>query len=385
MNNPASVRRPDLDGLRVAAILLLHVYHCCRFFNVDDPWHLKAPQLLPALNAPMDVLHVLRMPLLMLIAGAVAAYAAQKRGVAGFAWERARRLLLPLVFGMLVVVPPQIYLERLDKGQFTGSYLAFWPSIFRTGPYPQGNLSWHHLWFVAYLFVFCLLALPILAWMERPAGRAFLARAEAFLARGWNLLWLVVPIWAIRILLRHRAETHDLLRDPKGLLFYGYLFLVGILLGRCPAVWETMTRLRWAFLGLAGLLLAALLPAGEFPFPFEHLAVWAFSWLALLAIFGFTRRAITREGRLLRYGQVRAYPFYILHQTVILGVGYPLLKPAMGAWARLGWITLASFLVTWGLCELIAASSWLRPCFGMGPAVGAAPSRSRPLGQPAEA
>ncbi|GLH66334.1 acyltransferase family protein [Geothrix edaphica] len=376
-------RRADLDFLRVAAILLLHLYHCGRFFNADDPWHLKAPQLLPVLNQPMDILHILRMPLLMLIAGAVAAYAIERRGLPGFAWDRMKRLLLPLLFGMLVVVPPQIYLEYLDRGRISGSYWGFWTSVFQLVPYPKGSLSWHHLWFVAYLFVYCLLALPIFAWLDRPSGRAFLRRTEAFLARNWNLLWLVVPILAIRIFLRHRPETNDLLHDPKGFLFYGYLFLTGHLLARCSAVWARLVTLRWTFLGLGLLLLAILLPDGEFPFPLEHVAVWLFSWTTLLAILGFARRGIRQEGPRLRHAQSLAYPFYILHQTVILAVGYPLMRPAMNPWARLGWVTLLSFLATWALCEGLSRVPWLRPLFGMGPVHRAAPAGSA-LPQPSE-
>ena len=377
-------RRPDLDFLRVVAILFLHLYHCARFFNVDDPWHLKAPQLLPVLNQPMDVLHILRMPLLMLIAGAVAAYALAKRGVAGFAWDRTKRLLLPLVFGMLVIVPPQIYLERLDRGLFTGSYWSFWPSVFQLVPYPKGSLSWHHLWFVAYLFTYCLLALPLFAWLERPSGKAFLSRAEAFLVRGWNLLWLVVPIFLVRILLRNHRETNDLLHDPKGFLFYGYLFLAGHLLARCPGVWERLVALRWTFFSLAAFLLAILLPDGEFPFPFEPLAVWLFSWTMLLAIFGFARRGLPNSWPQLQHAQSLAYPFYILHQTVILVVGFPLMKPAMGPWMRLGFVTLLSFLVTWTLCEGITRIPWLRPLFGMGPRLKSVRA-ARAISQPAEA
>jgi len=360
-------RRPDLDFLRVVAILFLHLYHSARFFNLNDPWHLKAPQLIPALSQPMEVLHILRMPLLMLIAGAVTAYALAKRGLAGFAWDRTKRLLLPLVFGMLVIVPPQIYLERLDRGLFTGSYWDFWPSVFHFVPYPAGSLSWHHLWFVAYLFTYCLLALPLFAWLERPSGKVFLGRAEAFLAKGWNLLWLVLPILLIRILLRNHRETNDLIHDPKGFLFYGYLFLAGHLLARCPAVWARLVALRWRFFGLAAFLLAILLPDGEFPFPWEHVAVWLFSWSCLLSIFGFARRGVRREGPLLAHTQSLAYPFYILHQTVILVVGYPLMKPLMSPWARLGLVTLLSFLATWVLCEGLARVPWLRPLFGLGP------------------
>ena len=71
----SSTRRPDIDALRVACILLLHLYHSARMFNVNDPWHVKAPVLLPVLNGPMDILHLVRMPLLMVIAGMATAFA----------------------------------------------------------------------------------------------------------------------------------------------------------------------------------------------------------------------------------------------------------------------------------------------------------------------
>src|SRR5439155_689069 len=115
----------DFDWLRVVAILLLHVFHTGMLFNTWE-WHIKAPHLLPVLELPMGILHALRMPLLMVVAGAGTALALQKRSVGAFARDRVKRLLLPLAFGMFVVVPPQIYAERLFRGQFSGSYLEFW-------------------------------------------------------------------------------------------------------------------------------------------------------------------------------------------------------------------------------------------------------------------
>jgi hypothetical protein len=92
---------------------------------------------------------------------------------------------------------------------------------------------------------------------------------------------------------------------------------------------------------------------------------------------------VTSEGLVLRHLQSLAYPFYILHQTVILVVGYPLMKPAMHPWSRLGWVTLLSFLATWLLCEGIARVAWLCPLFGMGPQPS--PRRALPPAEPAEA
>ncbi|GLH74682.1 membrane protein [Geothrix limicola] len=372
MSDPTS-RRPDIDALRVACILLLHLYHSARMFNVNDPWHVKAPVLLPALNGPMDVLHLVRMPLLMLIAGMATAFALRRRSLGAFAWDRVKRLLLPLVFGMLVIVPPQIWVERVWTGQYGGSYWAFWPSVFQGVPYPKGSLSWHHLWFVAYLFVFCLAALPLLHWFRSAGGSRFLSRAEAFLARGANLWWLALPIMGGRFLLRNHPETHDLVRDPKNLVFYGGLFLAGHLMGRLPRLDERLVALRHWHLGLAALLLAALLPDGEFPFPFEHLAIYAFAWASMCAALGYGRAHLTRSTPLLHHAQSLAYPFYIFHQSVIVVMGWWMLRFQLPPWTFFGLLTAGSFLVTWGLCEGVAQVRWLRPCLGMGPRTPARP------------
>lgn len=366
-DTPTTSRRTDLDFLRVACILLLHLYHSARMFNADDPWHVKAPVLLPVLNGTMDILHLLRMPLLMLIAGAATAFALRKRGVGAFAWDRTKRLLLPLAFGMLVIVPPQIWVERVWTGRYSGSYWSFWPSVLQGVPYPKGSTSWHHLWFVAYLFVFCMAALPLFAWFRREGGKAFLAKLEAFLAKGANHWWIALPILGGRFLLRNHRETNDLIHDPKALVFYGGLFLAGHLLGRMPQLEARLVALRqWNLLIALGLL-AALLPPGEFPFPLEHLAVYAFIWASLGAALGYARAKVTAPKTWLARAQSRAYPFYIFHQTVIVVLGWWMLRLGLGPWTFFAALTAASFLLTAALCELVAAVSWLRPCLGMGP------------------
>ena len=121
----------------------------------------------------MGIAHRLRMPLLFVIAGAGMWFALGNRNGGGMVRERSLRLLLPLVAGMLLIVPPQIYFERLFRGQWDGGYLSFFfERVLQLQPYPQGDFSWHHLWFVAYLYVYVFLLLPLLLWWRSaPQGR----------------------------------------------------------------------------------------------------------------------------------------------------------------------------------------------------------------------
>ena len=265
----ADAHHPDLDWLRVLAIVVLHLFHTGMMFNTWD-WHVKSPVALPVLEPTMEVLHLVRMPLLMLISGAGTAFALRRRTLGAFAKDRTKRLLLPLVFGMFVVVPPQIYVERLFRGQFQGSYAAFYPTVLDFVPYPAGSLSWHHLWFVAYLFIYCLLALPVFAALRTARGERFVARADAWLSRGWNVAWLVVPLLLNRILLRDFPETHALRDDPRTFLHYGLLFSYGHLLARCPGVWTRLVALRH---GLGAFALTVLVAAIHLSFVLPNAAV----------------------------------------------------------------------------------------------------------------
>lgn len=359
-------RHADLDWLRVVAILLLHLFHTGMMFNTWE-WHLKNPEPLTLLEPPMEVLHLLRMPLLMLVAGAGTALALRYRGPGRFASDRLKRLLWPLVFGMFVIVPPQIYIERLHRGTAPGGYLDFYPSVFQFVPHPEGSFSWHHLWFVAYLFLYCMLALPLFAGLGTARGQALLGRLEGVLARGWNAWLLFVPLGLGRILLRRFPETHALLDDPNTFLYYGQLFLFGHLLGRGPRIWEHLAARRQASLAMTLAIFALMVPPFELPFPFEHLGTSAFVWFVLLTVLGYARAHITTRKPWLVYAQELAYPFYIFHQTVIILVGHVLLKQDMGAWPRFAAVLLLSFLLTWALCEAVKHVGWLRPCFGMAP------------------
>lgn len=124
-------RLHELDWLRVIAILILLGCHTGMIF-VSWSWHIKSAETSRVLETVMAWLHYWRMPLLLFISGAGACFALGFRRPLQFLAERHRRLLAPLVFGMLVIVPPQIYLERAGAWE---SYAAFDPTVFEFVPY----------------------------------------------------------------------------------------------------------------------------------------------------------------------------------------------------------------------------------------------------------
>lgn len=134
-----AARRADLDWLRVLAFSLLIFYHAGMAWSGWN-WHLTSAESMDWLREAMRFLNRWRMPLIFLVSGAAVMLALGARTPGAFIVDRLKRLLLPLAFGMLVLVPPQVYLERLHRGRYTGSFLQWLPQAF-DGTYPFGNTS----------------------------------------------------------------------------------------------------------------------------------------------------------------------------------------------------------------------------------------------------
>src|SRR6187455_3257230 len=192
-----------LDWLRVLAILLLLFFHTGMLF-VGWGWHITNAETIPALQLPMDLAHRLRMPLLFVIAGAGMWFALKRRTGKAFITERTGRLLVPAIIGMFLIVPPQVFVERIAHGQWSGGYLDFITQrVFQFQPYPAGDFSWHHLWFIVYLYVYVLLLLPLLGERTRRAPKP-----------GLWLYLLALPLGVNEALLKPRfPETHNLVGD----------------------------------------------------------------------------------------------------------------------------------------------------------------------------
>jgi len=157
-------RRFDLDWVRFLAFALLVPYHVGMYY-VSWDWHVKSPTPVAAIEPLMILSAPWRLSLLFLVSGVATGYLSDKLPV-GFLRQRSWRLLLPLLFGMYVVVPPQAYLELVEKvpGGYHAGYLDFLSGYMHGGDLycmAPGDCvdgpTWNHLWFVAYLWVYTVL------------------------------------------------------------------------------------------------------------------------------------------------------------------------------------------------------------------------------------
>ena len=106
-------RRVDLDWVRIAAFGLLILYHVGMFY-VPWGWHIKSAHPVAALEPLMLALNPWRLALLFLVSGVATRFMLRKVAPGALLRFRSSRLLVPLVFGMFVIVPPQAYIQVVE-------------------------------------------------------------------------------------------------------------------------------------------------------------------------------------------------------------------------------------------------------------------------------
>lgn len=367
------MRRYDLDWLRVLVFGLLIFYHVGMFFV---PWefHIKNNVIHNNIRIPMLFLNQWRLPILFVISGMGTYYALSRRSGARFAGERITRLLVPLIVGMILVVPPQVYFERLAKGEFSGSYLDFWPVLAFNGPYPEGNLSWHHLWFLIYLLSYSLILIPVFLYLRRNPGNCFLVWLKKTVAKPLGIYLFILPLFLIEVFLRpYFPVTHAFIDDWYTFFNYFTLFFYGFLLISIKDnFWKTVQNNRrrhlWCgIIGFASYLTIIFLFRSEGAFVFLLGALKVFNcWSWILTIFGYAATYLNRNSGVLAYSNEAVYPFYILHQTITIAIGYYIMDLDWGFWSKFSLMVTGTFGITYLLYEfLIRRVTLLRPLFGL--------------------
>lgn len=371
-------RRHDIDALRALAFALVILYHVGMYYVAGWHWHLKSPHAAEWLQAPMRFVNLWRLDLVFLVSGLSLGFLRHRAESGGLLRQRSVRLLVPLLFGMAVVVPYQPYAQALAGGYVEPGFLAFLARYFTGGPWPAAafdgadpGITWNHLWYLAYLWFYTavlLLAAPLL---ESAPGRRL---REAFLRlRGARLVLVpVLPLLLASLLLWPRfPATHALLDDWWLHAVYFTLFLYGWWIGTDAGWWAEVMRRRGVLLAVALVAVAAhfALRAQGLRLP-ARLAGDVYMWTALLAILGFAHRHLNQPWRWLPWAKEAVYPWYVLHQTLIIVLVAWLAPLALGPVLEPMLLVAGTLAGCWVLTAVVRRVRWLRPLFGLAPARG---------------
>ncbi|NDK55737.1 acyltransferase family protein [Pontibacter fetidus] len=343
-------RRYDLDWLRLLAFMLLILYHAGMIF-VSWGWHIQHPESSKFFEWAMMLVNQWRMPLIFFIGGAVIWYSLHKRSSGEFVKERLVRILIPLLFGMLVVVVPQAYYEQVQKGGYAQSFWDFY-----TSAYFFEFFTWNHLWYLVYVLFYSLVCLPLFKrWIKKGQPKWI----DRLISNSSGIVLLALPIIVSEVLLRKAFPSYqNFITDLANHAFYLPVFIYGFLIATNAKAMAAIKKAKWSYLFFGVALYTVLytfywVPETEPATILGYAAYQALqslnTWLWLLIVYGFGSTYLTFSNKFLKYGSQAVYPYYILHQTIIIIIGYYIIQLPIG----IGWQFLLISSGTFLICSIL--------------------------------
>jgi glucan biosynthesis protein C len=325
-------RRYDLDWLRVLAFGILILYHTGMFYVADWGWHIKSETSSETLQIFMLLVNPWRMPLIFFISGAALWFAGKKIKSTALLNLRLRRLLPPLLLGMLVIVPPQIYYQIIQAEGAGFSYLEFYriyldmgTALYPDHQTPLGLMSWTHLWFIPYLLLYTL----AFVFLKPLLDRVVTGLSSVNVRLAWLYAIPVTIFIVYGIFLRpYYPATHAVAGDWYNHALYLTVFILGYMLAGSLQITRKLVSARWYCLGisLTTYLLFVLLvnDAIDFRTPplmtrvLVEIIIYMNGWGWILTVLAFSAAYLNRPGRILDYMNTAILPWYVFHQTLTI-------------------------------------------------------------------
>ncbi len=370
-----SARLYYLDWLRVLAMFGVFIFHNARFYDSFSDWEVRNSTTDPGATVIVAFFSQFIMPIFFLISGAAVYYAFKSRTPGKFVWERFLRLFIPIVFGMLVVVVPQSYFYALSHGEvITGNVFQIYIQYLQTLP----GLPWHHLWFLFYLFGFSIIALPLfVSWKQE--GASILSKIARKITKPYIFLpFFILVLAAIEVFLYPGGFWGSRGLGNWSIVAYLFFFVLGYLIFADARIMEAVKKLRWALLGISLAAFAFVLVflfdytldpqagygAGGYMVSQALLSIG--TMCLMLSFLGLAARYLNKTNRFLTYANEAVLPFYILHQTIIIIIGYYVVQWNTSVAVKYLTIATTSFIAIMIIYEfLVRRWNILRFLFGM--------------------
>lgn len=348
-----ATRRYDIDWMRVIAVLLLIPFHSMHIF-ILQPYsvvYIKNDTGIAAFEKITQFIHTFHMPLLFVLAGASVYFSLQSRSQRQFIKERLQKLFIPLLSGILLVIPPMTYIYRISQGDDL-SLLNHYIKFFSENPGDfsglTGAFSPAHLWFIMFLFVFSIAGLPVFTFHQEAASITI--KIRRILTKRFLLLLYTVPVAL--------AGAVNLL-DDKNPLVYFLIFLLGYLLMTNEAYQQAINRDKLGYF-LIGVIFQIILLC--YPNYFKE---WSLIWILyemmsvvnrlvwVFAMIGFGNKYLNHPSKALSYLSKASFPVYILHLPINTMVGYFIVNMKLAIYPKFILIVVLTTVISYALYEVI--------------------------------
>lgn len=374
-------RKHYIDWLRILAFALLFLFHSWRPFD-QFPWHIKSGEQHFVFDLLTIFTHGWRMFLIFLVSGAGTWFAMQSRKKA-FIMDRIKRLIVPFIFGVVLIIPPQRFYEWVMFRNFTGSYLNFlslYPAQQLDANMGSSLLLWFghlgtHIWFLPFLFVMTLIVLPLLHKIQK--GNISFVWLKRIMKNNYGVFILVLPMILIRVLLKPMYSQYT---DWADFLVYMLPFVYGFLFMSDSDFITIIKKKTFLFLAV-GVISSVYfmynaiidpLNIQEYMNPsysLKHIELSvvsmliAYSWI--LFFLGFFAKHMNFKHSILVPANISILPIYVLHQSLIIVIGYYVVGLELNVFLKFLIITFTAIPAAVLLYKTIQTNNILRFLFGL--------------------
>lgn len=324
-----------IDWLRVVAIALLILYHVIVVFQPYGQylWFIQNGITLPFLDLLGSMFSIWRIPLLFFVSGLGVYFAMRRRTISLLVKERTRRILIPLLFGSLFIVP----LHRFLFMSFYNEPLYY-------------HIHFSFLWFLFNIYVYVLIFLGVFYYFKKYPDNIFIRFGNNLL----NISPLFVYSFGVLFLLEGLFFSSSMLYDTYHTGYHGFLlglfiFLTGFYIGTLEEkVFVSLYNIRFPTFTVATVLLInrmfleILVLNNHFLTALESLS-WIFTLL------GFFYSFANVKSSLLSYLATASYPIYIVHMIFLYSLSYSIVPLSLNVWVKFASILIGTILLSF-LC-----------------------------------
>lgn len=380
-------RRYDIDWLRALAVFLLIFFHTARIFDSLSPFYIKNEKLGFFYDNFVFLVDQWILPILFLIAGAATWFSLEYRTKKEYLKERFMRPVVPFIFGVLVIVPPQLYYVLRTNLNYQGSYWHFYSSYFSNINYQyplggdySGTFEFAHLWFLIILFIFSLILLPLFLHLKTSkGGKLLISKTASFCGKRGMIFLSAVPLIVVELTFRALTKW-SFFQNP---VLYFVFFIYGFFIFSDGRIEEAIQK--YGKIAFAGAIICTLIifsmnwrglsffEGNQNFFSYNSAEKYLFEilrgfnmWLWMIFFLYFSKKYLSFSNKFLKYSNNLVLPFYILHQTVIVSTGYYIAQWSVGIMAKYLLISMTSLLVTIIIYNLfVKRTNITRFLFGM--------------------
>jgi glucan biosynthesis protein C len=386
-----SERLHYLDWLQVLAILGVVLFHAVHPFDDLGDWIIKNAEKSALVTFYGGFFTLWGMPFFFLMAGATSWFSLRRRTPGHYIRARVTRLLIPFIIGTIVLTPIQAYYELTHNGWWQGGsiidfilsseartyyFTEYHPLIL--GPEIFNRVG-YHLWFVAFLFLYALLALPFFTWLKSDSGKQFVASLARLAKWRGGLLVLVIPMVLARFLLQRDKPSDDY--GWADLVYYLLFFVSGYILIADERFLRAIRR-DWRLYLILGIpctlfffSMAADVPVWDWmgsPGTPEFYLSWALhginSWCWTMVMFRVGMRFLDYTSKWLQYAREATFPVFLVHHPVIVFIAFYAVQWEVNLLVKLLVVVIGTFAVSFGTYELLVRRiNPVRRFFGMKP------------------